>query len=102
MPLAGTFSGDGTGTRVTLGIPLDVLQDQSLALPPINVPLNLGTLPAPLNGLVTGNFSLSGLVLGDLATAIVYQNATPIPEPNTAALLAIGLVGVALRRRSRS
>jgi len=96
MPLAGTFSGDGSGTRVTLGIPLDVLQDQSLALPPINVPLDLG------GGIITGFFGLNALVLGDLATAIVYQNATPIPEPNTAALLAIGLVGVALRRRSRS
>jgi hypothetical protein len=29
----------------------------------------------------------------------VYSNSTPIPEPNTAALLALGLIGIALRRR---
>ena len=97
MPLAGTFSGDANGTRVTLGIPLDALQDQSLAIPPVSVPLDIGGL-----GIITGTFGLNTLVLGDLATAIVYANSTPIPEPNTAALLALGLVGIALRRRRSS
>ena len=48
-------------------------------------------------GLVTGFFSIEGLVLTDLSTAAVYRNATPIPEPGTAALLA--LVVLARRRR---
>jgi hypothetical protein len=94
MPLAGLFSGDSTSTRVTLGIPLDTLQDQALAIPPVAIPLDLGGL-----GLVTGVFGLNGLVLADLSTAIVYQNATPITEPSTAALVAIGLIGIALRHR---
>ena len=94
MPLAGTFSGDHTGTRVTLGIPQDALQDQALAIPPVAIPLDIGGL-----GIITGTFGLNGLVLADLSTEIVYQNATVIPEPNTAALLAIGLIGIALRHR---
>jgi hypothetical protein len=91
MPLVGTFSGDANGTRVTLGIPTDTLQNQSLALPPISVPLDLGV--------VSATFQLNSLVLADISTAIVYQNTVPIPEPNTAALLALGLVGFALRQR---
>jgi PEP-CTERM motif len=95
MPLAGTFSGDGTGTRVTLGIPVDALHNQSLTLPAIAVPVDLGGLVPGVGGV----FSLSGLVLTDLTAAVVYSNSTPIPEPNTAALLALGLIGIALRRR---
>jgi hypothetical protein len=38
------------------------------------------------------------LLLEDISTSIVYQNATPIPEPGTALLLGLGLVGLALRR----
>jgi len=48
---------------------------------------------------VTGFFSIEGLVLTDLSTAAVYRNATPIPEPGTAALLALGLVVLARQRR---
>jgi hypothetical protein len=95
MPLAGTFSGDATGSELTLGIPLGTLQNQSLALPPINVPID------GLGGLipVTGYFQMNSLVLADISTAIVYRNATPIPEPATALLMVLGLAGLAAVRR---
>jgi hypothetical protein len=38
-------------------------------------------------------------VLADISTSVAYQNATPVPEPGTASLVAIGIVGLALRRR---
>ena len=94
MPLAGTFSGIPTGSQVTLGIPLGSITNQTLTIPPINV-----LEPIDLLGLVTGTFSIDSLVLTDLSTAIVYRNATPIPEPGTAALLGLGLVVLARRRR---
>ena len=97
IPLAGTFTASPSGgSRVTLGIPSGTLQDQSIATPVINVPLDLGGL-----GLVTGQFILSDLVLADMAVAAVFDNITPIPEPNTGALVALGLVAIAVRRGRR-
>jgi len=99
MPLAGTFSAAPGHTDLTLGIPTGTLKNQSLSLPPIDVPLDLTPLGAP----VTGFFSLSGFVLGDLSTAIVYRNysinSAVIPEPGTGLLICIGLLGFAVRRR---
>lgn len=97
LPFAGTFSGDENGTVLTLGIPIDTLQNQSLELPTISQQIDLLDL-----GLVTATFNMSALVLADFSAAVVYANSTPIPEPNTAALLALGLVGIALRRRRSS
>src|SRR6185436_8616873 len=51
IPLAGTFSGDGTHTEVAVGLQQGALQDQDLSLPLINEQLDLLGL-----GLVTGIF----------------------------------------------
>lgn len=94
MPLAGTFSGDGTHTQVTLGIPTGTLQNQSLALPPVQESIDLLDL-----GVVTAFFHFDSLALVDISTAVVYTNTTPIPEPGTALLVGVGLAGLAVRRR---
>jgi hypothetical protein len=93
LPLAGTFSGVATGSQVTIGIDQGALQNQDLSLPPIHQTLDLLDL-----GLVTLTWDFNDLVLADLTAGIVYRNATPIPEPGTALLLGLGLVGLALRR----
>jgi len=93
--LAGTFAGIPTGSQVTVGIPSDAFTNQDLSLPPIAVT----GLPLDGLGLVNGSFSISNLTLADFSTAAVFRNATPIPEPGTAALFGLGLVGLAIRRR---
>jgi hypothetical protein len=97
VPLAGTFTASPSGgSRVTLGIPSGVLQDQTIATPVINVPFDLGSL-----GLVTGRLILSDFVASDIAVQAVFDNVTPIPEPGTGALVALGLVAIAARRSRR-
>jgi hypothetical protein len=96
IPLAGTFSGIPTGTEVTVGIPQDVLNDQDLSLPLIEVQLPLGGLEILP---ITGFFVFSDLTLADISTEVVYRNATPIPEPGMALLLGLGLAGLAALRR---
>jgi hypothetical protein len=93
LPLAGTFSSAVDGTRINVGIPSDALHDQDLSLPPIDQSVDLLDL-----GLVTLTYHLDTLVLPDISSSIVYRNATPIPEPGTGLLLALGLAGLAVRR----
>jgi hypothetical protein len=94
LPFLGNFQALANGTRVNVGIDQDAFQDQNLSLPPISQQVDILGL-----GLVTLTFDLNTLVLADLSTSVVYQNATPVPEPGTAALVAIGVVGLALQRR---
>jgi hypothetical protein len=94
LPLLGTFSGDNTRTRVAVGVDQDALQDQNLNLPPTTQQFDVGDL-----GLITGLLNLRDFNLVDLSTAVVYQNNAPIPEPNTALLLGLGLVTFGVLRR---
>jgi hypothetical protein len=91
--LAGTFSGDATSTEVTVGIPTDDLQNLNLSLPPQSETLDLG--------IAMLSFDFSDFIIADASGAVVYRNNTvPIPEPGTAALLGLGLLGLASRKRN--
>jgi len=94
VPLVGTFSGDQTKTRITVGIEQHTLQNQDLNVTPDTLQVDVGNL-----GIVTGLFSFKDFNLVDISTAAVYVNPTPIPEPNTALLLGLGLVAFGCRRR---
>jgi PEP-CTERM motif len=97
IPLAGTFSGNQSGTEITVGIPIDTLENQDLSLPTINQQFKLLQL-----GLITGFLQLDTLLLTDFSTEIVYRNATtPIPEPSTMPLIGLALAGFAMARRRR-
>lgn len=94
LPLVGTFSGTNVNTTIAVGLQQGALQNQDLSLPPIAEVYDVGGL-----GLVTLLLNLREFTLVDISTAVVYQSPVPIPEPNTALLLALGLVGFAWRRR---
>jgi len=95
IPLVGTFAGvPSATTEVSVGIPSEALHDQNLSLPPISFTTPLDTL-----GLVVGSFTLSDLAFADMTAETVFRNVTPIPEPGTGALLALGLAGLARRRQ---
>ena len=96
IPLAGTFSGIPTGTEITVGIPIDTLENQDLSLPTIEQQFDVAEL-----GVVTGFFKLDTLLLTDFSTEAVYRNATPLPEPSTGPLVALAIAGAALYQRRR-
>jgi PEP-CTERM motif len=97
LPLAGTFSGDNHSTRIAVGLQQGALQDQDLSQPPITEQVPVLDLPpvGPVNLLL----NLREFTLADISTAVVYEAPVPIPEPSTALLLTLGLVGIAWRRR---
>jgi hypothetical protein len=94
IPLAGTFSAIPTGTEITVGVPIDALENQDLSLPTIDQQFDLAEL-----GVVTGSFKLDTLLLTDFSTEIVYRNPTPLPEPSTAPVVALAIAGAMLNRR---
>ena len=67
-------------------------------MPPITEYVPVLDLPQPI-GPVNVLLNLREFTLADLSTAIVYEAPVPIPESNTALMLALGLVGIAWRRR---
>lgn len=93
VALAGTFSGDQTGTEVTVGIPTDDLQNLNLSIPPFSDTIDL-------LGLFDISIDFQDFLIANASGAVVYRNnSVPIPEPGTAALLGIGLLALGLRRR---
>lgn len=96
LALAGTFTGNGQGSTVTVGFPVDDLEQIDLGLGLIDPD------PIDVDGVLTVDTILNNLTLADLNGAAVFENATPIPEPGTAALLGLGLAGLAASGRRRS
>ena len=99
------LSNDGGGTLFNAGIDLGQAFSSNPALtsdtaPPENSPVIAGPLGAGTYDFMQldVNFTLSGG--GDIAT--LNGSARVVPEPGTAALLGLGLLGIAYRSRRRA
>ena len=67
------------------------------ARPPLAIPLINGVDSVLNGGDITNDFWATGLVLHDTAEGV--HIVTTVPEPGGALLIALGLAGLALRRR---
>jgi hypothetical protein len=119
LPLAGTFTGDASGSEITVGFDPDqlaaFLENQNPPTEPVAYHVDVPFASLGLDQLVNAlQLQALHLLLGDsisldvsvqqllsFDTAIHYTNATPIPEPGTALLLAIGTAILARARRMR-